>query len=159
MAEQVEVAELVKVAVEDKKSGVAYYGHLAKKAGDSALRTMFAGLAEQERFHQARFERMLADMGGYAPREEYPGEYMAYLRAMTSGRAFPDVATALQAAEDCPDDAWAVDTALTFERDTLVLMNELRALVRPKDQPVVDELINEERSHVVALTAAKEKMG
>jgi rubrerythrin len=158
MVEQFEVDELVKVAVEDEKSGVAYYSRLAQKACDAWLRSTFADLAEQEKHHQQRFERMLADLGGYSPREQYPGEYMAYLRAMTSGRAFPDVHAAQQAAEQCADDLSAVDMALRFERDTLVLMNELRGFVPQRDRAIVDELINEERSHVVVLTAAKEKM-
>ena len=158
MAEHFEVAELVKVAVEDEKSGVAYYSHLAGKAKDPGLRSTFDGLAQQERHHLARFEKMLAALGGYSPREGYPGEYMAYLRAMTDGRAFPDVHAAQQAAQEVADDLSAVVTALRFERDTLALMNELREFVPPRDRKTVEELINEERSHVVVLTGAKERL-
>lgn len=157
MAEHFEAAELVKIAIEDEKSGVAYYSMLAGKAADEGLRGTFANLAQQEMYHQRRFEKLLADLGGYT-REEYPGEYMAYLRALTDGRAFPDVYAAQQAAQQCSDDLSALDTALRFERDTLVLMSELRDLLPQRDQKIVEDLLNEERSHLVVLTAQREKL-
>jgi rubrerythrin len=158
MAEQFEVAELVAVGVEDEKSGVAFYSLLAERAGSAELRATFADLARQESFHQKRFERMLADLGGMPAREEYAGQYLAYVRVLTEERAFPDPQTARRMAEQCAgDDAKAVDLALRFERDTLLLMNEMRVLVPARDQKVIDELTREEKAHVVALVAARDR--
>ena len=55
MAEIFDLAEVIKVGVEDEKSGVAFYGVLAEEAADPALRETFAGLAEEERGHARRF--------------------------------------------------------------------------------------------------------
>lgn len=159
MSEQFEVAELVKIGVEDERSGVAFYTQLADKAENSGLRTTFADLAEQEKFHQKRFEDMLDRLGGVKTPQEYPGQYMAYLSALTSGRAFPDPDAARQAAENCRSDAEAVDLASRFERDTLILMNEMRSLVPEKDRGTVDELIREEQTHLVTLSEARRKVG
>ncbi|MGC9453341.1 MAG: ferritin family protein [Phycisphaerae bacterium] len=159
MPEQFEVAELVKIGVEDERSGVAFYSRLADSAKDSGLRSIFADLAEQEKFHQKRFEDMLERLGGVKTPEEYPGQYMAYLSALTSGRAFPDPAAAERAAENCGSDAEAVELASRYERDTLMLMNEMRPLVGEKDRGTVDELIREEQTHLVTLSEARRKVG
>jgi len=158
MAELFEVAELVKVAVEDERTGVAFYSAMAKKVKDEQMRKTFAELAEQEKFHQRRFEQMLADLGGVRQGEEYPGEYLAYLQALTGDRAFPDEQTALQMVKECKDDHAALALASRFERDTLMLMNEMRRLVPERDKPVVDELASEEQAHLVALAEARAKL-
>ena len=102
MAELFEVAELVKVAVEDEKTGVAFYSRLAEKC--QKLKDIFSKLAEEEKVHQGRFEEMLAGIGDYKPPEQYPGQYMEYLRTLTDDRAFPDEQTAVRMADECADE-------------------------------------------------------
>ena len=155
MSELFEVAELVKVAVDDEATGVVFYNAIAEKVTNPKLKKLFADLAEEELYHKTRFEQMLADLGPKVSREEYPGQYTEYLRALTGERAFPDEQTAMQIAAECDSDAEAVNISSRFERDTLVLMNEMRHLVPDKDQAVVDELIREEQGHLVQLAQAR----
>jgi len=157
MAKLFEVAELVKVAVEDERTGVAFYGKLAEKSDH--LKDVFTELAEEEKYHQKRFEEMLAGLGGVKSKEQYPGEYTAYLQALTESRAFPDEATAMRMAEECAGDAEALSLANRFERDTLILMNEMRSLLPAKDSAIVEELAAEEQSHLVTLAEARKKLG
>jgi len=156
MAELLEVAELVKVAVEDERTGVAFYTRLAHKS--DKLKNVFTKLAEEERRHQMRFEEMLADLGGVKPREQYAGEYTAYLKALTNSRAFPDDATAIRMADECSDDSEALLLANRFERDTLILMGEMRKLLPAKSSEIVEELVAEEQSHLVALAEARQEL-
>jgi len=158
MASMFDVSEVVQVAVNDEKTGVAFYTALAAKAKDPALRAAFAGLANQERFHQKRFEVMLKDLGDYKPPEQYSDEYVTYVNALTGDRAFPDEAGAVKAANKCRTDLDALQVALEMERDTLVLMHELRKMVGDKDRILVDELIREEQQHVADLAAAKKRL-
>ncbi|MFB3892395.1 MAG: ferritin family protein [Phycisphaerae bacterium] len=157
MSELVDTADLMRVAIEDEKTGVVFYAALAGRAADPAMRKLLAGLSEQEKAHQKRFEKLLASLGRTGPWEEYPGQYIAYLRALTGARAFPDEQTALRAAGDCPDDAAALNLAMRYERDTLMLMNELRGLLGAGHREAVEEVIAEERSHIVVLTEALAK--
>ncbi len=154
------IAELVRIGVEDEKSGVAFYAALAEKTRSAQLRKAYASLAEQERFHQKRFEQMLADLGNHEPTETYPGEYIAYLRAMLDSRAFHDPVTAQKIAADIGgDDNAALSMAIRFERDTLVLLKELREMVPEKDRDTVDELAREEQGHLVDLNRALKTLG
>ncbi|MFW6132589.1 MAG: ferritin family protein [Planctomycetota bacterium] len=156
MAELFEITELVKIGIEDEKSGVGFYATMAERADSERLRAIFADLADQERHHQRRFEQMLEDLGGHKPtREQYPGEYAGYLQALTGDRAFPDADAARRMAENCPDDRSAVELAVRFERDTLLLMHEMASLVPDKHRDVVNELAEEERGHLVTLADAR----
>ncbi len=152
------VAELVRIGVEDEKSGVAFYETLARKTGDDELRKTYEGLAQQERCHQKRFEDLLDELGNVQPTETYPGEYIAYLRAMLDSRAFRAPDAAARMARRCKDDAAALDLAIRFERDTLILMKELREMVPAKDREVVDDLAREEQGHLVELGRARQRL-
>lgn len=155
MSELFEVPELVRVAVEDEKSGVAFYGALADKDWPAEFKQLFASLREQEKYHQRRFEDMLAAMGNYQPKEEYTGQYMDYLRALTDSRAFHDPQAAQALAVACKTPREAIDLATRFERDTLVLLKEMQPLVPERDYDVVDELTREEQAHLVVLQDAR----
>lgn len=158
MSNLFDVAELVRIGVEDEKSGIAFYTVLAENAKDPGLRQTFARLAEQERQHCERFQKMLDGLGDYKPRESYSGEYMAYLRTMLADRAFPDEQAALAQAKACEDDLAGLALATRFERDTLLLMNEMRGMVPERDRHIVDELAKEEQSHLVELSQARGKL-
>jgi len=158
MREVFEVPELVRVAVEDERTGVGFYSALAKAAKTAEFKTLWSGLADQEKYHLERFGKMLDEMGEHAPKEQYSGEYMSYLQTLTETRAFPDEQTAVRMAGQCASDAEALDLASRFERDTLVLLNEMRAMVGPKDKAVVDEITREEQAHLVTLAEARRNL-
>lgn len=156
MRELFDVSELVRVGVEDETSGVAFYSQLAQQASSPQMRQVFSELAQEEKYHKRRFEQMLESLGGTIQRQQYPGEYMEYLKVLTAGRAFPDEASAVEAAKACKDDRAALELASRFERDTIVLMDEMQALLPDKDRDIVRELVREEQSHLVRLAKAKQ---
>ena len=149
------VAELVKVAVEDERSGVAFYSTLAEVVNGPKVKRIMVALAEEEKVHQRRFEEILRDLGNVKVPERYEDEYASYLEALTSSRAFPNQETACKVARECPDDAAAIDTANRFERDTLILMNEMRSKAPQRHAEIIEELIREEQGHLVTLTRAR----
>ena len=158
MAGMFEVTELVKVGVEDERTGVAFYMAASERSREEGLKRVFADLAEQERFHEKRFKKLLSDLGDYKSPERYGGEYASYLEALTTSRAFPTQEAALDAVGKTADDLSLVKMASRFERDTLVLMGEMRKLVREQDRTIIDQLIAEEQGHLVTLSVAKDKL-
>ncbi|MHC4561373.1 MAG: ferritin-like domain-containing protein [Planctomycetota bacterium] len=158
MGELFDVVELVRVAVEDERTGGAFYAAAAKQVSNPELKGIFTSLAEQERYHQKRFENMLAELGEMKPPELYSGEYANYLGALTRDRAFPDETSALKMADQCEDDLAFLDVALGFERNTLNLVNEMRVLVAEADKDIVDDITCEEQAHLVALLEARDRL-
>lgn len=158
MRELLNVEDLVEIAVEDEASGVAFYSAMAQRTSEAELKAVFARLAEEEGHHQQRFQDIRRRMGPPATREEWAGQYQTYLQTLTSGRAFPDPQSAIDRARSCRGDLAALDLADRFERDTLMLMNELRGMLPAQDQAVVAKLVEEEQGHLVALAEARRKL-
>ena len=98
---------------------------------------------------------MLEALGGHVAAETYPDEYGSYLHALTSDRAFPDEADARRQARECQDDLAGLDLALRFERNTLVLLNEMRVLAPDQHKDIIAEITAEEQSHMVTLLEAR----
>mgnify|MGYP006279359417 FL=1 len=155
---QVDIAELLELALEDERAGAAFYEVMARRAGRERLRQVFAELAEQERFHEGRFREMLESVGGQAAPGAAPPARSGYLQALALMRAFPDEAQARRQAEGCGSDGLAVEMAVRFERDTLLLMREIALLVPVEYRDIVRELILEEESHVVTLAAVRREL-
>ena len=158
MSELFDVAEMVRIAVEDERTGVALYTALGESSKGKDTKAIFQKLVGQERYHQMRFESILEQMGGLKPREGYDGEYVAYLRTLTSTRAFPDTQAAVEAARRCSSDAACLGLAGQYERETLAFLVEVAEMVGPKQQDVVMQIIREERQHVVVLAEAGRKL-
>jgi len=158
MRELFNISELVQMAVDEEKAGAVFYSTAAERTNNAGLKDIFIRLSKEEKFHQSRFEAMLEALGQYKAPEEYPGQYAAYLRVLTGGRAMPDEARAKELAEQCRDDDAAVQLADQMERDTLMLYNELAGLLPEKHSKIVESIRSEEQGHLVTLAEAKQTL-
>lgn len=152
------VADLIRMAIEDERAGKALYGALLKKVRDPGLKQTFQTLLEQERLHEAAFEKMLAECSSSHVREEYDGQYMEYLRVLLQERAVPTEELAVAEAGKCADDSAALGLASRMERDTLMLFSELESLLPPEAHKVMDAVTLEERQHLITLAQARRKL-
>jgi len=146
------VSEIVQMAIDEERNGTIFYETLQKCAKSPALREFARRLAAEERGHEKAFTDIRDGLGTFVPPETYPGEYADYVNVLVNGKAFPDDEDAARLAREAGGDVQAVDTAIRFEKNTLLFLNEMRKLVPDRDQPVIEELIEEERRHLVDLT-------
>ncbi|MFW6164442.1 MAG: ferritin-like domain-containing protein [Planctomycetota bacterium] len=153
-----QVSEIVQMAIDEEHNGYFFYNALADCADSEELRKLAAILAEQERGHEKAFTDLRDHLGAYQPHETYPGEYADYVNVLVAGRTFPDEEGAVKLAQESGGDIAAVDTAIDFEKNTLLFLAEMRKLVPEKDQGMVDVLIDEERQHLVDLSGIRETL-
>ncbi len=146
------VAEVVQMAIDEEHNGKLFYDELAKVARSATLREAALRLAIQEEGHEKAFTALRDRLGMPAAPEAYPGEYADYMHALMAGKSFPNEEAAIKLAHDAGGDAQAINTALLFERNTLLFLTEMKGLVSERDAAMVDELIDEERQHLVDLT-------
>jgi len=158
MANLFQVSEIVNIGVEDEVTGGALYGALAESTGNAALKSFYEAMVEKERVHERKFRDLLTGIEGHPVRETYPGEYEAYLRALLDARAFPTPDVAVEKATAAADDRTALGLALQMEKDTLALFQEIVKLIPERHRPTVEGIIDEERSHVVDLSAELRKL-
>jgi len=153
-----EVSELINVAVKDEETGIAFYSALADATKTPEIKKAILAIAEQEEFHRDRFKEMLAEVGDYKPHEQYPGHYGEYLKVLLESRAFPETSAAAEKARRAGSDTEAIDIALRLEKDTLLFLQEMKGFVPDSNANLVEEIINEERGHVVDLTNLKRRL-
>ena len=74
--------EMLKIAIMDEETGMAFYHSLASATRRPDVQSECIAIGKQEEMHAQRFRKMLDDLGGYTPQEEYSGQYEAYLTAL-----------------------------------------------------------------------------
>ena len=158
MANLFVASEIVAMNATEEHNGYEFYKALAESAKTQKLREAAKRIAEQEKRHEKRFQRWLDQLGEHEPTESYPGEYDAYLKALLSNTTFESEEAAREAATGAETDARAVEIALQMEKNTLLLLQELRKHVPEKDLQLVDETVREEENHLVELSQLKDEL-
>lgn len=149
--------ELIDIAIGIEETGYYFYSQFREKMEDKAFREIFGFLAEEELRHKDIFERMLSnlpDKSGY-----FTEEYYSYLRALGNSRVFrnrEDVDKIIPKIDTITE---IIDLGLDAERDSILWYTELREMYQDDrdSTTILNNLINEERRHVVTLLELKEK--
>jgi len=146
------IREAVEMAVQTEKMGNVFYNEMAAKFKDNeAVNELFSKLANRELAHEKTFMELKEALGEEEP--EGWEEASQYMRAIVESAFFlgKDKATAHMQSID--DYRQAVGFALAFEKETLLYFYGIRGVVKEKE--IIDEIINEEQSHIQWLTIFK----
>jgi len=152
-------SEMVDIALGIERNGVAYYETLAESTTNASLKDTYDGLANMERQHIEIFQKMLDSLGKYQPTSAGVDEeeHEFYLKALIDSAVFTDDKVARQIAQKASSPAEAIQTALGAEKDSILFYSEMRNFVPEREQPVIDRIINEEKSHVRQLSSLKKQ--
>jgi rubrerythrin len=144
------ISELIDIAVKDEQSGLEVYRAMAEVARDPRLRERFLAIALMEEAQLVWFRKMRAEIGEAKVAETYSGEDEEYLRALTAP-AFPEPGDAAAFARKAASDIEAVDLAMRMEKESLLLLDNMRRHLGRKHHPYVNVVIDEEKQHLVEL--------
>lgn len=151
---QYNISEVLEMAVQTEKLGYQFYTTMAEKFKENAgMVKLFTTLASKERMHEKTFTdiKSMIAKGGAEPVEW--DEVSNYMRAFVESEFFLGKGKALPSMDNIRTVKDAVRFALGFEKETLLYFLALRGVVKEKD--LVDEVINEEKSHIAWLAAFK----
>lgn len=146
--ERFSIREVIEQAVQTERLGHHFYIAMAKRFGDNeGLRKLFETLAVKELRHEKAFAELKeitvdVEPGGWE-------EVSQYLRAIVESEFFLGKEKSLPSLEHVKTAADAVSFAIGFEKETLLYFYAIRDAVKEKE--IVDEIINEERSHIMWL--------
>jgi len=146
--ERFSIREAVEQAVQTEKLGYEFYTTLAEKLKkDEGLNKLFSTLAGKELKHEETFRELLELINDDEPVEWEEAEQ--YLRAIVESEFFLGKNKSLPSLQNVKTVEDAVNFALSFEKETLLYFYGIRDAVKEKE--VVEEIINEERSHIMWL--------
>ncbi len=151
------VQEVVEMAIQTEKLGTEFYANMADKFKENEeFNKLFLMLAEKEREHERVFRSIMKNMSSSYQMPDNWGEAAKYLRAIVESEFFlgndkvlPNFSH-LETAQD------VINYAITFEKVTLLYYLELRDIV--EDKAAVNDLINEEKGHIVWLSDYRKKL-
>lgn len=146
--------EIIEAAVQIERNGLAFYESMAQQAGAEEARKVFGDLATEEKKHIQElddFSKSLPDPPDTWEREEFG----MYLNELAESHIFRDGTTVSKMKESVSTELDAVDLGIRFEKDTLLFMDGLQQMVRPKDKTVVQRLLEWERGHLLRLVQLK----
>jgi len=151
---KIDAGDILKFAIRIEEDGELFYNRAALAADDKKVSDLFNELAAEEIRHKTIFEKLLSGVRHIDPPETYPGEYAAYLHDYIDGKVIFLKEKKAEAA-DTKTVASALDFAIQREADSILYYQELKGYVAPKEQPAIDKIIGEERSHFARLSAMR----
>ncbi len=149
MAGIFKATDILLAAQEIETRGEVFYNRLVDTASDEALRKTFAFLAGEERKHREIFRKLYERLGQVSlPAWAEEEEYASYLRFLIDSHTLfrlgdTDTIKALACTRE-----EAIQTAMGFEKDTILFFTEMREFVPEGEKKHVQDCIEEERSHL-----------
>ncbi|MFA5352850.1 MAG: ferritin family protein [Thermodesulfovibrionales bacterium] len=154
--EKFTVREVVEQAVQTERLGNQFYTAMAERFSDGQeeIHKLFTTLAAKELTHEKTFGELREIIGDAEP--EGWDEASQYLRAIVESEFFLGAGKSLPSMERIQSAEDAVNFALGFEKETLLYFYEVMKLVKEKE--IVEEIVNEEKSHIMWLSAFRSSL-
>ncbi len=150
-------SELINLAIDIEKRGIAFYDIMSRSTENTEAREIFQELMVLEREHV----RVFQDMLGEDKNEKIPGdvsEYSAYLETLMDNAAFNEEAATDEMAARASDDITALALGITLEKDSLLFYYELKDRFSRPSGVTLDRIIEEEKKHLRQLTKLKKRL-
>ena len=153
--ERFSINEAIEQAVQTERLGHDFYTAMARRFEENAdLKKLFDTLAMKEREHEKLFSGLMESASHLIP--ENWGEVSNYLRAIVESEFFLGKNKSLSSLEHLESVGDAAGFAIGFEKETLLYYHTLRDVVKEKE--IIDEIINEEKSHILWLSEFKKTL-
>jgi len=144
-------SEIVELGIQIEKNGRDFYNTLVKKTKNESSREVFKYLAGEEEKHIVVFQKILEKLEKYEPANVYADEYFAYMNSLASEYVFTQKDKGEEIAKKIKGDKEAIDMGIKFEKDSILFYDGMKKAVSADEQKVVDELISQEKDHLLRL--------
>jgi len=151
--------EVLEMAIKIEELGEDYYREFANKASSSKIKELFNFLADEEVKHKNTFLNLQKKLGKndlVTPMNIE--EVSAYLKSVVGYKVFEDKNSFLQKFKDVKDPIEIIDNAISFEKDTILYYLEMKEFVKENNKKVLENLISEEKKHILKLEEVKKEL-
>jgi len=146
--------EVFGIGLEIEKNGMDFYTAAAEQTELPAAKKLFKELSEWEKQHVLIFENLRKGLKGRKAEDVYdPDEELSlYLKGAADNHVFVRGLTGAAAAAKCRNPRDVFDTALRFEKDSVVYYTAMQRALPASDGKSINALIDEELKHISILT-------
>ena len=153
------IREVVEMAISIERSGEAFYQTASKLAREKSLEELFRYLAGEEGKHLKTFQGLYDTLKEGPETTPYNWEEAKlYLKALVDSRFFTAPDQAINLAKEAKSELEALNSAINFEKDTLLFFYEMLEVIKPGDRDLVKRIVEEEKKHVRRLSTLKSKL-
>lgn len=150
------ISEIVDIGIEKEKSRRDFYAAVAEHFDDEDMKSLFTKLSNWEESHVKKFSNIREDLKEPKPMESYPGELDEYMNSLVSDKLYKQVSPD-SFASNVKTPLKAIDIGIEFEKDAILLFSELAHFSRTSKKDVLQQLIEEERQHMMYLNKLRKK--
>jgi len=147
--------EIVDMGIEKEKRRRDFYAQVALAFEDKEIKSLFTRLRDWEETHIQRFGKIRDTVRESFATDTYPGELADYMNALLDDTLYKD-ANPAEFKKKVTTPLLAVQYGIIFEKDAILFFNEFLAYTSRKD--VVNQLIGEEKQHIVYLSELKKRL-
>lgn len=159
MAQALDIRDLVFWLAAIEKEGVAFYESLAKHTRNDKIKKLALTLVKVEKRHQERFEELGRGMKEDSePADEITKEVREYIRTLIDHRIFDTPEHAAKLAAGLTDENEAVDIAINFEKENILLLLECGAIMRGEARELVKTFVKQEKAHIRSLKKIRDQL-
>lgn len=152
------VVDVVDVGIDKERIRQHFYAQAAEQFKQHPeVHTLFQQLSAWEGTHVKQFQTVRDRLVAHRPQEQYPGEMTAYIAVLLEHHLrIDDHSETLPEKFHTPIDA--IDMAIAFEKEAILLFMELLPYVQEGDKSAIQTLMAEERQHVVHLVGLRQRV-
>ncbi|MEA3489822.1 MAG: ferritin family protein [Candidatus Omnitrophota bacterium] len=147
MAKKYTSKEIIQMAVQAKANGVELYLVLARNSENYHVGRLFTEFAKDEQKHKIQLEKWLDSLKEEKREEAYPGERALYFKALVDVNAFTCDDAKKQALEKIISEEEALQAGITFEKDFMLFLHDLKQHVIGNGADTIDSLLDDEIRH------------
>ncbi|MDP3730558.1 MAG: ferritin family protein [Candidatus Omnitrophota bacterium] len=156
MANVFNAAEIIDMGIAKEKKRRDFYGYAADKFKEKDMKDLFSRLRGWEDEHVKKFTDIRNSTETYEIKESYQGEFAAYMKFVVDDMLYKQV-SAQWFAKNVKDSLTAIQYGIGFEKDAILFFSELLKYMMGPNREKVEELISEEKKHLIYLSELKVK--
>ena len=151
-------SELISLAIDIERRGIAFYDIMARTAENDATRETFRYLVEMEREHVRTFQDMLNNAEKSKLSRDHTQSKAIYLQALADSAVFTEDMATGETAAQVASDIGALELGISAEKDSILFYYELRDILAEPPGDEIGKIIDEEKQHLSQLSALKDRL-
>ncbi|NLJ49952.1 MAG: ferritin family protein [Candidatus Atribacteria bacterium] len=160
MAMRFSVDEVLEMAVELERRGIAFYENLTKKTSDLKSREIFIFLSEEEKKHLEYFQKMKDDLNkqvDFVP--DTMDETSHYLGSLIENGVLGKVLQGLDLTQGDSRLEKALEIGMEVETESVNFYESLEIMIPETKKELLKEIVQEEKKHYAMLMGIKKELG